>query len=54
MQIKRYEVLDIKDAIDLIKKDLGEDAVIISTRQVNGAAGELGFLASRFWKLARL
>jgi Flagellar GTP-binding protein len=48
MQIKRYEVLDIKDAIDLIKKDLGEDAVIISTRQVNGAAGELGFFGKPF------
>ena len=48
MQIKRYEVLDIKDAINLIKKDLGEDAVIISTRQVNGAAGELGFFGKPF------
>ena len=48
MQIKRYEVLDIKDAIDLIKKDLGEDALIISTRQVNGAAGELGFFGKPF------
>ncbi|MCL6120373.1 MAG: hypothetical protein M1584_04985 [Deltaproteobacteria bacterium] len=48
MQIKRYEVLDIKDAIELIKKDLGEDAVIISTRQVNGAAGELGFFGKPF------
>ena len=47
MQIKRYEVLDIKDAIDLIKKDLGEDAVIISTRQVNGS-GELGFFGKPF------
>jgi flagellar biosynthesis protein FlhF len=47
MQIKRYEVLDIKDAIDLIKKDLGEDAVIISTRQVSGS-NDLGFFGKPF------
>jgi len=47
MQIKRYEVLDIKDAIELIKKDLGEDAVIISTRQVNGS-NDLGFFGKPF------
>ncbi len=47
MQIKRYEVLDIKDAIELIKKDLGEEAVIISTRQVNGS-NDLGFFGKPF------
>lgn len=47
MQIKRYEVLDIKDAIELIKKDLGDDAVIISTRQVSGSA-DLGFFGKPF------
>lgn len=47
MQIKRYEVLDIQDAIDLIKKDLGEDAVIISTRQVNNS-NDLGFFGKPF------
>ncbi len=47
MQIKRYEVLDIHDAIELIKKDLGEDAVIISTRQVSGP-NDLGFFGKPF------
>ena len=47
MQIKRYEVLEIKDAIELIKKDLGEEAVIISTRQVNGS-NDLGFFGKPF------
>ncbi len=47
MQIKRYEVLDIRDAIELIKKDLGEDAVIISTRQVSGS-NDLGFFGKPF------
>ncbi len=47
MQIKRYEVLDIKDAIELIKKDLGDEAVIISTRQVNGS-NDLGFFGKPF------
>jgi len=47
MQIKRYEVLDIRDAIELIKKDLGEEAVIISTRQVSGS-NDLGFFGKPF------
>ncbi len=47
MQIKRYEVLDIQDAIELIKRDLGEDAVIISTRQVSGS-NDLGFFGKPF------
>ena len=47
MQIKRYEVLDIKEAIKLIKRDLGEDAVIISTRQVNKSE-EFGFFGKPF------
>ncbi len=47
MQIKRYEVLDMQDAIELIKRDLGEDAVIISTRQVS-SSNDLGFFGKPF------
>jgi flagellar biosynthesis protein FlhF len=41
MKIKKYEVYDMKEAMNLIKKDLGPDAVILSTRKVvkNGSFG---------------
>jgi flagellar biosynthesis protein FlhF len=41
MKIKKYEVYDMKEAMGLIKKDLGPDAVILSTRKVvkNGSFG---------------
>jgi flagellar biosynthesis protein FlhF len=34
MQIKRYEASGIQEAMDKIRKDLGEDAVILSTKRV--------------------
>lgn len=34
MKIKKYEVSDMKEALRLIKQDLGPDAVILSTRKV--------------------
>ncbi|MCA1927400.1 MAG: flagellar biosynthesis protein FlhF [Calditerrivibrio sp.] len=35
MKIKKYEVYDMKEALTLIKKELGPDAIILSTRKVN-------------------
>ncbi len=35
MNIKRFKADSIKDAVALVKKDLGEDAVILSTRKVS-------------------
>lgn len=34
MKIKKYEVYDMREAIELIKKDLGPDAVILSTKKI--------------------
>lgn len=34
MQIKRYEAMDMQEALRLVKSDLGPDAVILSTKQV--------------------
>ena len=34
MDLKRYRVNNIQEALQLIKKDLGPEAVIVSTRQV--------------------
>jgi len=34
MKIKKYEVFDMKEAMKLIKEELGSDAVILSTRKV--------------------
>jgi len=41
MKIKKYEVYDMKEAMALIKKELGPDAVILSTRKIvkNGSFG---------------
>lgn len=41
MKIKKYEVYDMKEAMTIIKKELGPDAVILSTRKVikNGSFG---------------
>ncbi|MGA2331492.1 MAG: flagellar biosynthesis protein FlhF [Syntrophales bacterium] len=36
MQIKRYEVGSIQEAMNKIKRDLGEDAVILSTKRLRG------------------
>ena len=36
MQIKRYEVSSIQEAMNKIKMDLGEEAVILSTKRLRG------------------
>jgi flagellar biosynthesis protein FlhF len=35
MQVKRYEVATVRDALAMIKKDLGPDAVVLSTKKIN-------------------
>jgi|Wag4MinimDraft_13_1082653.scaffolds.fasta_scaffold00320_2 flagellar biosynthesis protein FlhF len=41
MKIKKYEVYDMKEALKMIKRDLGPDAVILSSRKIvkNGSFG---------------
>ena len=36
MQIKRYEVNNLQEAMVKIKKELGPDAVILSTKKIAG------------------
>jgi flagellar biosynthesis protein FlhF len=38
MQVRKYEASTIKEAVDMIKKDLGPDAIILSTRESQGHA----------------
>ncbi|HAS18092.1 MAG TPA: hypothetical protein DCR39_09535, partial [Nitrospiraceae bacterium] len=45
MQIKKYEVQDMKEAIKRIKNDLGPDAVILSTRNVKKGGGAFGMFS---------
>ena len=42
MQIKRYRAADMHEALSKVKKDLGANAVILSTRQVRGGTGTFG------------
>jgi flagellar biosynthesis protein FlhF len=42
MNLKRYRVNNIKEALKFIKRDLGSDAMIVSTRQVKENAGAFG------------
>jgi flagellar biosynthesis protein FlhF len=39
MQIKKYIALTLKDALDQLKNELGNDAVVLSTRVIPGEAG---------------
>ena len=42
MQFKKYEAIDMQDAIRQVKNDLGEDAVILSTNTVKRGKGIFG------------
>ena len=42
MNLKRYRVNNIKEALKFIKQDLGSDAMIVSTRQVKENTGAFG------------
>lgn len=39
MQVKRYEVANIREASAKIKNDLGPDAIILSTKRIDGGKG---------------
>lgn len=54
MQVKRYEVASIEEAAARIKADLGPDAVILSTKRINGGSGRLEVVAGRDDTLPRL
>ena len=45
MQIKRFRAQDMAEALRLVKKEVGYQAVILSAKEMkNGAGGMLGFL----------
>lgn len=41
MKIRRFTAEGMPEALELVKNELGEDAVILATRKVTGAAGKL-------------
>lgn len=45
MQIKKYEAVDMQEAIKLIKNDIGPDAVILSTKKVKKGDGVFGLFS---------
>ena len=45
MQIKRYEAVDMQEALKLVKGDLGPDAVILSTKQIKKDNGVFGMFS---------
>ncbi|MBI5194311.1 MAG: flagellar biosynthesis protein FlhF [Nitrospirae bacterium] len=45
MQIKKYEAVDMQEALKLIKRDLGPDAVILSTREIKKGNGIFGMFS---------
>ncbi len=44
MKVKKYEAIDMPQALEMIRKELGPDAVILSTRKVRKAGGVFGLL----------
>ncbi len=47
MNLKRYRVNNIKEALKFIKRDLGPDALIVSTRQVKDGKGAFGMFSKK-------
>jgi len=45
MKIKKYEAVDMEDALRLIKNDLGSDAVILSTRNIKKGGLKFGLFS---------
>ncbi len=46
MQVKRYEASNIRDILVKIRRDLGPDAIVLSTRQLPGEQGRMEVLAA--------
>lgn len=42
MQIKKFEAVNMEEALNMVKMDLGSDAVILSTKQVKKGGGAFG------------
>lgn len=44
MKVKKFEALDMPQALDMIRRELGPDAVILSTRKIRKSSGMFGLL----------
>ncbi len=44
MRVKKFQAVDMPDALRMIKEELGPDAVILSTRQIKPGKGVFGML----------
>ena len=49
MKIKRYLAKDMPEAVEMIRRDLGPDAVIVSSRKVR-TGGWRDFSSRKSWK----
>jgi len=45
MKVKKFEALDMPQALDMIKRELGPNAVILSTRKIRKSGGIFGLLS---------
>src|SRR3989304_7539801 len=45
MQIKKFEAVDMQEALRLIRNDIGPDAVILSTKKVKRGDGVFGMFS---------
>jgi flagellar biosynthesis protein FlhF len=52
MQIKRYEAVNMREAMAMIKKDLGPDAVILSTKKISNDKPLIEVTAARDREIA--
>jgi flagellar biosynthesis protein FlhF len=51
MNVKTYQSKSLQEALDKIKRDLGSEALILSTREVLPTRG-FGFLRKSKWEVA--
>jgi flagellar biosynthesis protein FlhF len=51
MNVKTYQTKSLQEALDNIKRDLGSEALILSTREVLPSRG-FGFLRKPKWEVA--
>jgi len=47
MEIRRYEAIDMNEAVRMIKEDLGSNAIILSTRTVSRGSGSFGLFGRK-------
>jgi flagellar biosynthesis protein FlhF len=47
MQVKRYEAVNIQEALVQIKRDLGSDAIVLSTKKIDGKANSIEVIVAR-------